>query len=146
MALNKFSSLINTEKKELITHAEIQKNSTIKKGGRPKKADHEKKSFIVSLNVSPYEKEILESEAKGMGLNVVSLARMSLANALKDDFAPVSLLASTTPTNKSNVAKQYAIPLTEATKKALEEKADFFMISISDLLKMALKKSGFYNT
>jgi len=139
--LGKFGNLINKEKKEIITHAEIQKTEVQKKGGRPQKSSEQKMNQVVSLNVSIEEKETLEKEAAAIGLNVVSLARMSLTN-VSINFEPVAISTNTTVTN---VVKQYAIPVTQQVKTTLETKANTLMISISDLIKMALKSKGFYN-
>ncbi len=139
--------MLNTNKKEVVTHIELQKDAVIKKGGRPKKSDNDKLSSVVNLNANQYEKDILESEAASIGLNVVSLIRMSLSNALKQDFTPTSI-SPKNEQNKNNtgkVVKQYAVPVTNTVKEQLEKKANEYMISISDLLKMSLRISGFYN-
>lgn len=139
--------MLNINKKEVLTHAELQKNEVLKRGGRPKKDDKDKLKVIVSLNVNSFEKEILESESKFIGLNVVSLIRMSLSQALKNDFVPISL----SPNNLNNekkvgkVVKQYAVPVTDIVKEQLENRANEYMISVSDLLKMSLRISGYYN-
>ncbi len=141
-------SMLNINKKEVLTHAEIQKNEIIKRGGRPKKDDKDKLKVIVSLNVNSSEREILESEAKFVGLNVVSLIRMSLSNALKNDFTPVALVSNNLNNEKKlgKVVKQYAVPVTDIIKEQLENRANEYMISVSDLLKMSLRISGYYNT
>ena len=36
--------MLNTSKKEVVTHAELQKTEVIKRGGRPKKNEKEKLS------------------------------------------------------------------------------------------------------
>lgn len=144
---NKKFGMLNTSKKKVVTHAELQKTEIIKRGGRPKKSDKDKLSSVVSLNVNQYEKDILESEAASIGLNVVSLIRMSLSNALKQDFTPTSIYPNNNQNKKNTgkVVKQYAVPVTDAIKKQLESKANEYMISVSDLLKMSLKMSGYYN-
>ena len=41
--------MLNTSKKEVVTHAELQKTEVIKRGGRPKKNDKDKLSSVVNL-------------------------------------------------------------------------------------------------
>lgn len=139
--------MLNINKKEVLTHAELQKNEVLKRGGRPKKDDKDKLKVIVSLNVNSFEKEILESESKFIGLNVVSLIRMSLSQALKNDFVPISLSSNNLNNEKKlgKVVKQYAVPVTDVVKQQLEDRANEYMISVSDLLKMSLRISGYYN-
>ena len=50
--------MLNTSKKEVVTHAELQKTEVVKRGGRPKKSDKDKLSSVVSLNANQYEKDI----------------------------------------------------------------------------------------
>jgi len=139
--------MLNTSKKEITTHADLQITEVIKRGGRPKKSDKEKLNAIVSLNTNQHERNILESEANSIGLNVVSLVRMSLSNALKRDFAIASIRSKNDSNNKNNgkVIKQYAIPVTKETKEQLENRAMEYMISVSDLLKMSLRMNGYFN-
>ena len=144
---NRKFGMLNTSKKKVTTHADLQKTKIIKKGGRPKKSDNEKLNFVVSLNTNQYEKEILESEANSVGLNVVSLIRMSLSNALKQDFAPTSIQSKNNLNDKNHgkVIKQYAVSVTKETKEQLESRAKEYMISVSDLLKMSLRINGYFN-
>ena len=139
--------MLSTSKKEVVTHAELQKTEVVKRGGRPKKSDKDKLSSVVSLNANQYEKDILESEATSIGLNVVSLIRMSLSNALKQDFTPTSISSNNAhvENNTGKVVKQYAVPVTDVIKEQLESRAGEYMISVSDLLKMSLRISGYYN-
>ncbi len=147
MAETKKFGLLNTAKKEIVTHAELQKKETVKRGGRPKKSDKEKLNSTICLNVNEYEREILEAEAASIGLNIVSLARMSLNNAQKNNFTPTSIQARTenVDRNKGSVVKQYSISVTDDTKAQLEQKASELTVSVSDLLKMSLRISGYYN-
>lgn len=144
---NKKFGMLNTSKKNIITHAEIQDKAMIKRGGRPKKDDKDKLSSVVSLNVNQHEKETLELEAISMGLNVVSLIRMSVSYALKEDFNTISIVAMNNKHEKNSgkVVKQYAISVTKDIKEQLKDRANKYMMSISELLKISLKISGHYN-
>ncbi|TQV61498.1 MAG: hypothetical protein FNT15_09700 [Sulfurovum sp.] len=144
---NKKFGMLNTSKKNITTHAEIQDKAMIKRGGRPKKDDKDKLNSVVSLNVNQHEKETLESEAISMGLNVVSLIRMSISYALKEDFNTISIVAidKQHKKNSGKVVKQYAISVTKDIKEQLEDRANRDMMSISELLKISLKISGHYN-
>ena len=79
--------LLNIQKKQNITHADIQKQKPPAiKGGRPRKQTEDKLSCVVSINVNMHEKKTLEEEAENMGVTVLSLIRMSLVRALKKNF------------------------------------------------------------
>jgi len=142
---NKKFKMLNINKKVQTTHIDLQKDKRVKKGGRPKKSAQEKLNSIVSLNVNQYEKEILESEAASMGLSIVALIRMCIANALKQDFKSISINSISTNKKQKNgkVIKQYAICVTKDVKKELENKAKEYMISVSELLKIALRINGY---
>lgn len=142
MENKKFGNL-NITKKTSATHADIQSNMIVKKGGRPKKKEAQKLTAVISLNVSEDEKNMLETVANSMGINVVTLVRLSLNTSLKNGFIFTN---NDTFENLStgNIVKQYAVPVTNNLKDKVQEKADSLMISISDLLKLSLNANGFY--
>ena len=139
--------LLNIDKKQKVTHADIQKKTQSKKGGRPRKTHSEKLSSIVSINVNKDEKKTLEDQAKSMGITVLSLIRISLAQALRNKFkmnknSQKRSTNSTSPSKNQKVIKQYAIPVTQEVKSQLEEYSLELMVSVSGLLKMALRNNG----
>lgn len=144
--------LLNIQKKQNVTHADIQKKTQTKKGGRPRKSNSEKLNCIVSLNVNIDEKKTLEEQAKNRGVTVLTLIRVSLTRALKDNFERNSTHqksdSNQTIQNRSirkKVIKQYAIPVTKEIKNKLEDWSLELMMSVSDLLKMALKNNEYNN-
>jgi len=144
--------LLNMQKKQNITHADIQKTTQTKKGGRPRKKNSEKLNCVVSLNVNIDQQKILEDAAKNMGVTVLTLIRISIARALKDDFIRSntqkrshSKKMTKNKSIKGKVIKQYAVPVTKEIKNKLENWSLELMISVSDLLKVALKNSGYDN-
>jgi len=144
--------LLNIQKKQNVTHADIQKKTQTKKGGRPRKSNSEKLSCIVSLNVNIDEKSTLEEQAKNRGVTIPTLIRISLARALRDDFeirgtSPKSDQNQTIPnrSTRKKVIKQYAIPVTKEIKNKLEDWSLELMMSVSSLLKLALKNNGYNN-
>ncbi|MFA7022152.1 hypothetical protein [Aliarcobacter sp.] len=86
---------------------------------------------------------MLETVANSMGINVVTLVRLSLNTSLQNGFIFTN---NDTFENLStgNIVKQYAVPVTNDLKDKVQEKADSLMISISDLLKLSLNANGFY--
>lgn len=142
MENKKFGNL-NITKKTSATHADIQSNMIVKKGGRPKKKETQKLTAVISLNVSEDEKNMLETVANNMGINVVTLVRLSLNTSLKNGFT-FSIDDSSENSFNGNIVKQYAVPVTNDLKDKVQEKADSLMISISDLLKLSLNANGFY--
>ena len=144
--------LLNIQKKQNVTHADIQKKTQTKKGGRPRKSNSEKLNCIVSLNVNIDEKKTLEEQAKNRGITVITLVRISLTRALKDDFERNNTYqksdSNQTTQNRSirkKVIKQYAIPVTKEIKNKLEDCSLELMMSVSELLKMALRNNEYNN-
>ena len=144
--------LLNIQKKQNVTHADIQKKTQTKKGGRPRKSNSEKLNCIVSLNVNIDEKKTLEEQAKNRGITVITLVRISLTRALKDNFERDNTYqksdSNQTTQNRSirkKVIKQYAIPVTKEIKNKLEDCSLELMMSVSELLKMALRNNEYNN-
>ena len=140
--------LLNIQKKQNVTHADIQKTSQTKKGGRPKKSDAEKLRYVVSINLNTEEKKTLEKEAEDIGISILSLVRLSISKALKNNFESKktkkeSQKNKTAKDKNKKVIQQYAIPVTQTLKKNLEYWSNEFMISMSNLLKIALKNEGY---
>lgn len=118
-------------------HTELQK----KFGGRPKKSDLEKAIYVLYLNVNEKEKEILETEAKSLGISIVSLVKISLSIAFKNGFS--FEIDNNVSVEKTKVIKQIAIRVPFSLKEKIDQKAEEFNISISELIKFSLRFNKF---
>lgn len=146
---NKFAS-INKNKRDVVTHSDIQEENERlknrpKQRRKPLKSDDEKLASVISLNLTKKEDEILTKEAKAIGLNVISLTRVSLANALSSGFLPDKKKLATKAKDEADqrVVKQYGVNVTSEIKEQVIAKSKEYMVSVSQLLKMALVKSGY---